>query len=56
MDVLEVQGEIDHRDVFLSAAEKQRSDRLCACVSRVSGGGIVLDSAWRPTTSHAATA
>ncbi len=48
VDVLELHGRIDHRDVFLSAAEQQRNDRLCACVSRVTGGGIVIDSAWRP--------
>jgi ferredoxin-NADP reductase len=48
VDVLAVDGEIDHRDVFLSAAEKQAGRRLCACVSRVCGGGIVVDSAWRP--------
>ena len=48
VDVLEVQGRIDHRDVFMSAEEKRRNDRLCACVSRVTGGGIVVDSAWRP--------
>ena len=48
VDVLEADGRIDHRDVFMSAAEQQRNDRLCACVSRVTGGGIVIDSAWRP--------
>ncbi len=41
-------GDVDHRDVFFSAHEKQRNQRLCACVSRVSGGGVVLDSAYRP--------
>lgn len=50
VDVLEVQGRIDHRDVFLSRAEQAASRRLCACVSRVAGGGIVIDSAWRPDT------
>jgi vanillate O-demethylase ferredoxin subunit len=48
VDVLEVQGMIDHRDVFLSRAEQRENRRLCACVSRVIGGGIVIDSAWRP--------
>ena len=42
---------VDHRDVFFSAEEKRDNRRLCACVSRVSGGGIVLDSAWRPDES-----
>jgi ferredoxin-NADP reductase len=48
VDVVEVHGCIDHRDVFFSAHEKQTNLRLCACVSRVGGGGLVLDSAWRP--------
>jgi len=47
MDVLAVDGEIDHRDVFLSAHEKQQSQRICACVSRAVGT-VTLDSAWRP--------
>ncbi len=47
MDVLAVQGEIDHRDVFLSAHEKAACQRICVCVSRVAGE-ITLDSAWRP--------
>jgi len=47
MDVLAVDGEIDHRDVFLSAHEKQQSQRICACVSRAVGA-VTLDSAWRP--------
>ena len=47
MEVLAVEGEIDHRDVFLSEHEKQSGRRICACVSRVVGT-ITLDSAWRP--------
>ena len=48
VDVVEAHGRIDHRDVFLSAHERLAGQRLCACVSRVSGGGLVLDSAYRP--------
>jgi ferredoxin-NADP reductase len=48
MDIVEVQGTVDHRDVFFSAGQKQASQRMCACVSRVCGGGVVLDSAYRP--------
>ncbi len=47
MDVLDVQGEMDHRDVFLSEHEKQKNQRMCVCVSRVVGT-LTLDSAWRP--------
>ncbi|KQW38786.1 PDR/VanB family oxidoreductase [Rhizobacter sp. Root404] len=48
VDVLAVDGRIDHRDVFFSAHEKAEGRRLCACVSRVTGGGLVLDSSYRP--------
>lgn len=48
LDVVSVQGRIDHRDVFLGDRERAASTRLCACVSRVSGGGVVLDTAYRP--------
>ena len=47
MDVLGVDGEIDHRDVFLSEHEKQQNTRICACVSRVVGA-LTLDSSYRP--------
>ena len=47
MDVLAVDGKVDHRDVYLSEHEKRESRRICACVSRVVGS-ITLDSAWRP--------
>ena len=47
MDVLAIDGEIDHRDVFLSEHEKQSGHKICACVSRAVGT-ITLDSAWRP--------
>lgn len=48
MDIVSVQGSVDHRDVFLSAHEQRADRRLCACVSRVTGGGVVLDTAFRP--------
>ncbi|MGY4827363.1 PDR/VanB family oxidoreductase [Sphaerotilaceae bacterium SBD11-9] len=47
MDVISVQGDIDHRDVFFSEHEHRSNQRLCACVSRVSGGGVILDTAYR---------
>lgn len=47
MTILAVDGEIDHRDVFLSDAEKQQNKRLCICVSRVRGT-VTLDGAYRP--------
>jgi vanillate O-demethylase ferredoxin subunit len=56
VDIVSVQGTVDHRDVFFSPHEKATNQRLCACVSRVCGGGIVLDPAWRPDTLPAAPA
>jgi ferredoxin-NADP reductase len=47
MDIVSVNGEVDHRDVFLSEDEKEKNTRICACVSRVVGE-ITLDSAYRP--------
>lgn len=46
LDVLAVEGTIDHRDVFLSDEEKAGNRRICACVSRVVGS-VTLDSAYR---------
>ena len=37
IDVVEVDGEIDHRDVFFSEDQKQESRKLCTCVSRAHG-------------------
>ena len=48
VDIVAVHGTVDHRDVFFSAHEQATNQRLCACVSRVCGGGVVLDPAWRP--------
>ncbi len=45
-DVLALDGEIDHRDVFLSEHEKSSNTKICVCVSRVVGE-ITLDSAYR---------
>ncbi|MBU1360664.1 MAG: PDR/VanB family oxidoreductase [Gammaproteobacteria bacterium] len=47
VDVLGIDGEIDHRDVFLGEHEKAQGKRICACVSRAVGT-LTIDSAWRP--------
>ncbi|MEV0074081.1 MULTISPECIES: PDR/VanB family oxidoreductase [unclassified Amycolatopsis] len=36
-------GVLDHRDVFLSGRQKAQGDQMCLCVSRLSGGSLVLD-------------
>jgi vanillate O-demethylase ferredoxin subunit len=53
LDVVELHGSLDHRDVFLSEAQKREGRRLCSCVSRVVGGGVVLDTDWRDDAAAA---
>jgi vanillate O-demethylase ferredoxin subunit len=48
VDIVEVDGGIDHRDVFLSDHQKQENAKLCTCVSRAFGGGLVIDTGYRP--------
>lgn len=48
VNVISVDGKIDHRDVFLSDEEKAEGHKICACVSRVTGGSITLDTGERP--------
>jgi vanillate O-demethylase ferredoxin subunit len=45
--VVSFDGQIDHRDVFLSEAQKKENHKLCACVSRAVGT-VVLDTDYRP--------
>lgn len=47
IDVVSVDSEIDHRDVFFSAEQRAHNKRVCACVSRVAGGTIIVEPAWR---------
>lgn len=47
VDVMALEGEIDHRDVFLSDHQKRENGRICACVSRAVHGGVVIDTSWR---------
>ncbi|CAN7799780.1 PDR/VanB family oxidoreductase [Paraburkholderia hospita] len=41
VDILELDGEIDHRDVFFNERQKKEGKHLCACVSRVVGSVTV---------------
>lgn len=47
MDVLDADGIVDHRDVFFSDHQHEEGRRICACVSRVVGGAITVDTAFR---------
>lgn len=47
VDILEVDGTLDHRDLFFSAAQHETGRRMCACVSRVSGGSVTIDTGGR---------
>lgn len=47
IDVISVEGEIDHRDVFFSDHQKQGNARICPCVSRAVGI-VTVDTLYRP--------
>ena len=51
VDVLGCEGTMDHRDVFFSDREHAQNAKMCACVSRVVGGAVSIDSAFRPAAS-----
>jgi ferredoxin-NADP reductase len=46
--VLEVEGELDHRDVFLSTEEREEGKALLTCVARAVGGAVTIDAGHRP--------
>lgn len=46
VDVVAVDGEIDHRDVFFSDAQKQDNRKICPCVSRAIGI-VTIDTLYR---------
>jgi ferredoxin-NADP reductase len=45
--VLDVEGELDHRDVFFSDEEKESRAWICTCVSRIAGGRVTIDTGYR---------
>ncbi|WP_414474069.1 PDR/VanB family oxidoreductase [Microvirga sp. M2] len=47
LHILDVDGVVDHRDVFFSDDEKSENGKLCTCVSRVAGTSITIDTADR---------
>ncbi|RJS94851.1 PDR/VanB family oxidoreductase [Salinisphaera sp. Q1T1-3] len=54
IDVVEHSGELDHRDVFYSPRQQAAGNRICACVSRVHEGHLVIDTSRHAVdTGHA---
>jgi ferredoxin-NADP reductase len=53
--VLEAEGELDHRDVFLDEEQQREGETLITCVSRAVGGAVTIDTGYRPAPgdSHA---
>ena len=47
VDVIAVEGEIDHRDVFFSDQQKHDNRKICPCVSRAIGV-VTIDTLYRP--------
>ena len=50
--VLEADGDLDHRDVFLSEEEQDEGGSLCSCVSRAAGGAVTIDTGFRPASAR----
>jgi ferredoxin-NADP reductase len=46
VDVVAVEGEIDHRDVFFSDQQKHENRKICPCVSRAIGV-VTIDTLYR---------
>jgi len=51
VDVIAVEGEIDHRDVFFSDQQKHDNRKICPCVSRAIGV-VTIDTLYRPEAAH----
>ncbi|WP_076861877.1 PDR/VanB family oxidoreductase [Bradyrhizobium mercantei] len=47
VDLVHIDGEVDHRDVFFSENQKRANEKICACVSRARGT-ITVDMLQRP--------
>jgi ferredoxin-NADP reductase len=45
--VLDVEGELDHRDVFLSEDQQAQARSMLTCVSRAVGGAVTIDAGFR---------
>ena len=47
IDVVEIDGAIDHRDVFFSDHQKRENRKICPCVSRAIGT-VTVDAQYAP--------
>ncbi|WP_330208350.1 MULTISPECIES: PDR/VanB family oxidoreductase [unclassified Pseudomonas] len=45
LKVVSIEGEADHRDVFFSPKQHREGEFMCACVSRIAEGRVVLETA-----------
>src|SRR3954452_23692278 len=45
--VLEAEGELDHRDVFLDEEQQSSGETMLTCVSRAVGGAVRIDTGFR---------
>jgi vanillate O-demethylase ferredoxin subunit len=50
IDLVEIDGAVDHRDVFFSEHQKRESRKICPCVSRARGV-ITVDMLHRPNAA-----
>lgn len=46
VDVVALDGRLDHRDVFLSERQRAEGRKICPCVSRAAGA-VTIDVGWR---------
>lgn len=51
IDVVAVDGEIDHRDIFFSDRQKHDNRKICPCVSRAIGT-VTIDTLYRTEAAH----
>ena len=47
VSIVEASAVVDHRDVFFSAEERHEAQKMCACVSRLCGGRVLIDTGYR---------
>ncbi|MCG8492866.1 MAG: PDR/VanB family oxidoreductase [Sneathiellales bacterium] len=54
VEIEHLQGDIDHRDVFLSESDREHNTSMCSCVSRLKGGHarIHIDSISHGPSAH----